>query len=137
MAQDNEPRIIVDDDWKLEAQREKERLEQEAQQAEPQGEMQAPSVLELVQMIAMQASIGLGGYQDPASGHSIPPNMNVARHFIDLLAVLIEKTKGNLDEQEKQVMDGLLSELRMAFVQVAGVGAGGAGGSPEQPTPRQ
>ena len=60
MAQDNEPRIIVDDDWKLEAQREKERLEQEAQQAEPQGEMQAPSVLELVQMIAMQASIGLG-----------------------------------------------------------------------------
>ena len=63
--------------------------------------------------------------------------MNVARHFIDLLAVLIEKTKGNLDEQEKQVMDGLLSELRMAFVQVAGVGAGGAGGSPEQPTPQQ
>lgn len=137
MAQDNEPRIIVDDDWKLEAQREKERLEQEAKQAEPRGEMQAPSILELVQMIAMQASIGLGGYQDPASGHNIPPNMNVARHFIDLLAVLIDKTRGNLDDQEKQVMEGLLGELRMAFVQVAGVGAGGAGQSPVGPAAQQ
>jgi hypothetical protein len=50
------------------------------------------------------------------------PNLAVAKHYIDLLELLLNKTTGNLDENEKALIEGTLHELRMAFVQVAGVG---------------
>ena len=72
-------------------------------------------------MIIIQASIGLGGFQDPQSGQRIPPNLPTAKHYIDLLELLQAKTKGNLDENEKALLESTLHELRMAFVQATGV----------------
>lgn len=121
MADEEAPKIIVDSDWKAEARKEKEQIAREVEQ-EPQagaGQIPEPSLLELVEMIVMQASIGLQGYQDPQSGRGIPPNMALARHYIDLLQLLADKTRGNIDEKETTVMDGTLHELRMAFVQIA------------------
>jgi len=120
MADPNEqPRIIIDDDWKEQARREKEEAERQAQEsAEHQHEIPQPSILELVQMIIMQVSIGLGGMQDPSTGQPIPPSLPLAKHYIDLLEVLQAKTQGNLDENEKKVVEGTLHELRLAFVQV-------------------
>jgi len=132
---ENEPRIIVDSDWKAEAQRTKEELDRETRETSKPGEIPPPSILELVQMIVMQASVGLGGYQDPATGHRIAPDLGVARHYIDLLQLLADKTAGRLTQEEQAVIDNTLHELRMVFVQVAqaAVGggvppAGGAGG---------
>jgi hypothetical protein len=47
------------------------------------------------------------------------PNLQHARHSIDLLAMLQEKTKGNLTVEEQRLLDNGLTELRFRFVQVA------------------
>lgn len=53
-------------------------------------------------------------------GQPIPPELDLARHTIDTIAMLQEKTKGNLDPEEQKLVDTALVELRMAFVQIAG-----------------
>lgn len=126
----DEPRkIIVDDDWKSEAKREKERLAAETarQDAPP------PSFAELLNLIVMQILAGLGALPTP-EGQRIPPNLEMAKHFIDLLQVLEDKTKGNLTPEEKGLLDQVLYEMRMTFVQLAsGRGAAGAVNPPSPP----
>ncbi len=124
-----EPRLHIDDDWKSEAAREKERLAADVDSAEPR-EMPAASFVGLVQLIAMQAMVGLGGFAGPG-GQEIPPNIELAKHHIDLLDVLDAKTKGNLDANEKRLLDTTLHQLRMAFVEVAQ----GGGAIPRAPFP--
>lgn len=46
-----------------------------------------------------------------------PRNMDLARHTIDTIAMLKEKTRGNLDQEEQSLLDGILTELRMLYVQ--------------------
>ena len=48
-----------------------------------------------------------------------PPDLRLARHSIDLLAVLLEKTKGNLSLDEHRLLENSLTELRFRFVQVS------------------
>ena len=43
-------------------------------------------------------------------------DLKTAKHWIDVLGMLEKKTSGNLDEQEAQVLEGLLSDLRMQYV---------------------
>jgi hypothetical protein len=64
----------------------------------------------------MQALIGLGGFQTP-DGRVVPPDPEVAKHHIDLLAILQEKTKGNLADDEQRTLDAAVYEMRMRFVQ--------------------
>ena len=47
------------------------------------------------------------------------PDLRLARHTIDLLAVLLEKTKGNLTLEEQRALENSLTELRFRFVQVS------------------
>jgi hypothetical protein len=134
MADSNEPKIIIDDDWKQQAQREKEEAERITHEA-PHQEIPQPSILELAQMLIMQVSIGLGGMQDPGTGQMIPPNLPLAKHYIDLMEVLKDKTKGNLNEEETKIIDGTLHELRMAFVQIV-TELGQAGMQPPPAAPK-
>jgi hypothetical protein len=129
--QNDEPKIIVDSDWKEEARKEKEKAEQIAEEAGP-SEIPAASFGEILQMILLQASVSLGGYQDPQTGQKMPPNLMLAKHYIDLMEVLRNKTKGNLDQNEQQALDGTLHELRMAFVQVSSA-RGQASAPPQTP----
>ncbi len=123
MTDDASGRIQIDSDWKKEAQREKERLaeaEKAAEQAGPaqeRGPAGAANVLDIINLLATNAAIGLGGYQAP-DGQRIPPDLAMAKYHIDLLVVFGEKTKGNLSEDEKKVLDGVVHELRMAFVEI-------------------
>ena len=126
---DEANKIIVDDDWKAEAKREKERLAEETAKPEM---LPAPSFAELLNIIVMQAMAGLGLLPGP-DGRAIPPNIEIAKHFVDMLHLLEDKTKGNLTPEEKNLLDQVLYETRMSFVQVAGGGVPPAGASPEQP----
>ncbi|MFQ5591093.1 MAG: DUF1844 domain-containing protein [Phycisphaerae bacterium] len=125
--------LHIDSDWKTEAAREKERLAREEAAAQPQSDPQeapspGPSFNELVNILAMQAAIALGGYEGPG-GERIPPSLRVAKHHIDLLDVLEQKTKGNLTDDEKRALDTVLYELRMQYVQaVSGAVPDAAGG---------
>jgi len=47
------------------------------------------------------------------------PDLPIARHTIDMLGVLLEKTKGNLSLEEQRLLENSLTELRFRFVQVA------------------
>ena len=128
---DETPKIIVDDDWKEEARREKEEVDRETREMPFGGRLPEPSLAELVQLIVMQAAVGLGGVQDPQTGQPIPPHLPIAKHYIDLLELLQAKTSNNLDAHEKALLDGTLHELRMAFVQVSQAGAEAPDDAPE------
>ena len=114
--------LYSDSDWKEEAAQEKERLtaqEEQEPRTAPVAAGEAPATfVELVNLLAMQAVIGLGGFQG-AGGERIPPNPAAAKHHIDLLEILKKKSEGNLTDDEKRALDSVLYELRMQFVQAA------------------
>lgn len=59
----------------------------------------------------------LGLAEDPTTGKT-SVNLPMARHVIDILSMLREKTKGNLEEDEERLFDNLLFDLRIKFVEV-------------------
>ena len=144
---DESPKLHVDSDWKAEAQAEKERLAADSatskeKAADPRstGELPPADFKSLMGLLASQAIMGLGAYSDPQSG-GVVVDLPGAKFAIDLLAVLEEKTKGNLDDEEAKEISTVLNELRSRFVQIAqmvaeqGAQAGPDGGNPAAPPP--
>ena len=144
------PKLHVDSDWKAEAQAEKERLAADTAGVGSKpgtpgapgaaGELPPADFKSLMGLLASQAVMGLGAYSDPQSG-GVVVDLPGAKFAIDLLAVLEEKTKGNLDEEESKEIGTVLNELRSRFVQIAqlvaeqGAQAGTEGASPASPPP--
>jgi hypothetical protein len=60
----------------------------------------------------------MGLVADPASGETVEADPLVAQQTVDTLEMLREKTRGNLDEEERKLIDSLLYELRMRFVEI-------------------
>jgi hypothetical protein len=74
----------------------------------------------LVESIMMQAQMQLGLFRFGADeNEEAKPNLPMARHSIDMLAMLQQKTKGNLSLEEQRLVDNGLTELRFRFVQVS------------------
>lgn len=69
----------------------------------------------LVQLLASQAMLAMGKMQIPGQPE-LKQDLSAARHFVDLLGVLEEKTKGNLTPDEAAMMSAVAHELRMIFV---------------------
>jgi len=67
--------------------------------------------------LASTAAIHLGDLPDPQSGQHAEPNLEGAAQMIDILALLDEKTRGNLTADERQVLEQVLYELRLRFVE--------------------
>ncbi len=63
--------------------------------------------------------VQLGKVEDPSTGKKVV-NLDLAQHSIDMIAMLQEKTTGNLTEDEDNLMKALLSELRMVYVEAKG-----------------
>jgi hypothetical protein len=63
------------------------------------------------------AAVHFGDLPDPVSGERGDPNLMAAAQMIDLLSLLQSKTQGNLDPAEAKLLDDLLFDLRMRFVQ--------------------
>ena len=101
---DEKPKLIVDEDWKNEANREKEKLAaQQAEAAKAKAEQAAKPIefSDVVRLMASQAAMYLGVIPEPQSQQRIlAPDM--AKTHIDILGVLEEKTKGNLSEEESE-----------------------------------
>jgi hypothetical protein len=117
--QSEKPKIIVDEDWKSQVQAEKQRLAQEpsARQAEPEtGHAMPPATFSvLVSTIATQAMVCLGQLPNPITGKA-ELHLDEAKHFVDTLQMLEEKTAGNRSPDESEMLDEILHELRMAYV---------------------
>jgi Domain of unknown function (DUF1844) len=74
----------------------------------------------LVESIMMQVQMQLGLFRfGQDEQEEAKPNLPLARHSIDMLAMLQQKTKGNLSIEEQRLIDNGLTELRFRFVQVS------------------
>ena len=77
-----------------------------------------PSLAILVSGLAAQALMHLGAGANPVT-NKVETDLGQAKYTIDLLQVLKEKTQGNLTDDEKRVLEGLLYDLRMRYVDAA------------------
>jgi hypothetical protein len=77
------------------------------------------SFLSLIMSLASNAAASLGMMPHPVSGET-GVDLSTAKHWIDVLGMLEAKTRGNLDPQEAQVLEGLLADLRMQYVSLTG-----------------
>jgi hypothetical protein len=73
------------------------------------------SFLSLIMSLASNAAASLGMMPHPVTGET-GVDLKTAKHWIDVLGMLEQKTRGNLDPQEDQVMESLLADLRMQYV---------------------
>ena len=74
--------------------------------------------------LASTAAIHFGDLPDPETGNRMEPNLDGAAQMIEILGLLEEKTRGNLTAEERQVLEQVLYELRMRFVDAARGGKG-------------
>ena len=75
------------------------------------------SFTQFVLSLGTTAAVHFGDLPDPASGQKGETNLLAAAQMIDLLAMLQEKTQGNLDPAEAKLLEDLLYDLRMRFVE--------------------
>jgi Domain of unknown function (DUF1844) len=137
-----QPKIIIDSDWKAQAQKEREKLAQKEQEAaakkappgprsaagapaagpaDPQGDpegMPPADFQALVGTMVTQCLMYMGGFPDPQTGRALV-SLEHARFHIDLLAVLEEKTRGNITKEESEDLAAAVNELRLRFVEIA------------------
>jgi len=110
----------------------------EVQKTKLSGEL-TQRFIEFVVMHAQNAALFLGQIPNPQTGQG-EVNLDLARMFIDQLAMIQEKTRGNLTNEESTVLRNALSNLQMAYVEVAretgGARPSGAPTTPaEEPEP--
>lgn len=129
----DEKKIIIDEDWKSQVQAEKEAAAKEPAPsptsppgAQPipggpghpgQYEMPPASLEMLVTTLATESLMALGQIPHPQSGQPIFEPVQ-AKYLIDTIDVLREKTKGNTTPQEAQLMEEILHQLRMVYLQL-------------------
>lgn len=122
----DEKKIIIDEDWKSQVERERE--EAEAKRSDPQEPEVGPNDIPpasfpmLITSIGTQAMMALGQVPDPMSGKAIY-HPELARHHIDTLVVLQGKTEGNLEEDEKEMLENFITQLRQLFIAMANANA--------------
>jgi len=89
----------------------------EVQTSTQSGEL-SQRFIEFVMMHAQNAALFLGQIPNPRTGQG-EVNLELAKMFIDQLAMIQEKTRGNLTNEETTVLRNALSNLQMAYVEVA------------------
>jgi hypothetical protein len=133
----DEKKIIIDEDWKSRVEAEREEVAKAQQADAGAGQSQAaggdadmpmpPASLELLlTSLATEALMAMGQLPHPATGN-MQVQRSQAKYLIDMVEILRDKTKGNLTPGEQQLIENLLHQLRMVFVETAnqpGVPAG-------------
>ncbi|HZU96251.1 MAG TPA: DUF1844 domain-containing protein [Planctomycetota bacterium] len=114
----------VDSEWKKRAEEEKEKLEEVKERVEEQleaeeGPLPPPTFLSFLAGLDLEARLALGEIKHPQTGQA-KKDLIAAQYVIDTLALLQEKTKGNLTSDEERTLQNLLTELRFRFVQARG-----------------
>jgi hypothetical protein len=135
----DEQKIIIDEDWKSRVEEEREELRQkdvpagdsgagpgdsgagpgDSAASAAAGEQAVPlppaTLSVLISSLYLQGMIALGLLPNPVT-QKAETNLDQARHTVDMLAMLQQKTQGNRTPEESDDLDHVLHELRMAFV---------------------
>jgi hypothetical protein len=126
------PKIHIDSDWKAQARAEKEKLAEKSKttgdgkapgRAAGPGGMPPATIETLISTLATQALYAMGAIADPRTGQRFQ-HLDLAKHNIDMLGVLEEKTKGNVTEQEADLLAKTAYELRTTYIRLASAGRG-------------
>jgi|SRR5689334_24883817 uncharacterized protein DUF1844 len=88
---------------------------------------QAVTFVGFVLSLAHTAAFHFGDVPDPATGKNGEANLVAAKQLIDILSLLEEKTRGNLSAEERQLLEQLVYELQMRYVEATK-------GSPAEPS---
>lgn len=122
---EEKPKIHIDSDWKAQAQAEKQKLAEKTKESPARGGGAGgpgglpPATFEtLISTMVTQALFAMGAIPDPRTGQRVA-HLDLARHHIDMLGVLEEKTKGNLTEQEADMLSSTVYELRTRYIQLS------------------
>ena len=117
---EKEPQVKADEDWKKSVAEEKERLRQQQGEAEqpvngPHPPLPEPDIRLFLAGLYTQTLICLGQIEHPATGEQ-EKNLPEAQYLIDTIAMLQQKTSGNLTPDEGDYVESILYDLRMRFV---------------------
>lgn len=104
----------IDESWKETVEKEKESLKKEGSFIPSQADFNL-----LVTTLSLQASIALGQIPNPTTDKK-EEDLAQAKFLIDTLGMLKEKTKGNLNTDEMNLLENLLYELRMQYISKKG-----------------
>ncbi len=116
-----EKKIFVDEDWKSQVEAERKAArdgappEPASEPPDDLGPLPEPSLAFLFGGMYLQGMVALGLLPNPATDQP-ERNLALARHTIDTLDMLREKTEGNRTAEETRELDTILHELRMAFI---------------------
>lgn len=94
---------------------------------EHEQDAQQVTFIGFVLSLAHTAAFHFGDVPDPATGKNGDANLGAAKQLIEILALLEEKTRGNLSAEERQLMEQLVYELRMRYVEATK-------GEPQEPS---
>jgi len=100
-----------DETWKETAEKEKEALKKEGKFASPEADFNF-----FVTTLAIQASVFLGAMPNPATNQK-EEDLPQAKFLVDTLGIIKEKTKGNLTPEENALLENVLYELRMQYLE--------------------
>ena len=137
---DEEPELIIDTDWKAQVEKEKQQGASDSPASDSSSDDAAvadstgsdatsesqsergpipPATLEmLLTTLYSQTMMSLGALPNPSTNES-SQDLPMAKHFIDTVEMLQEKTKGNTSDDESKMFEEVLHVLRMAFVQAS------------------
>jgi len=107
----------VDEDWKQNAANDKDNAAKAYEQQNT--EAQEFDFRAYITSLAMQALIFMGIIPNPMNGDKLEKNLDQARLLIDTLAILRDKTAGNLTKEEEDLLNTVLYELQVKFVDEA------------------
>jgi uncharacterized protein DUF1844 len=93
--------------------------EADAPASEPQPSGAEPSLVGLFMMLGTSAAVALGDSPDPVTGR-VEPDLTEASDLIDVLVLLRAKTEGHRSPEETQVLDDLIYELQLRYVEARG-----------------
>ncbi len=144
---DEESKIIIDEGWKARVEREREEARTQAPEEPPaeaagpgaEGEEEVTLFEQLLSGLVTQLMMSLG-LMAPEGQTQIRVDLGLAKHLIDTMAMLRDKTKGNLSAREEQSLVESIAELQRAYVarsqQVQEAALKKAGIDPSQPAPQ-
>ncbi|MDD5108958.1 MAG: DUF1844 domain-containing protein [Candidatus Omnitrophica bacterium] len=110
LASDTQNRKKIDESWKQAVEKEKQEPQDKKGFVPPEADFKF-----FITTLTLQASIALGHMANPSSG-KVEKDPAQAKFLIDTLAMLEEKTKGNLTKEEMDLLENLLYELRVAYL---------------------
>ncbi len=115
---DEQEKKKVDESYKAHIEKER-----EAGESAPQEEFSPPEAnfSFFITTLGMQAAIALGDAANPQSNKK-EENLSQAKFLIDTLGVLQDKTKNNLTKEENDILENILYELRLRYVEKSATG---------------